>query len=120
MPQSALSALGMLVLAVAILFLAYWATRALGVWQMKHAAGTFLGAGAERFRVLAQLSLGRAERLMLVQVQESCLLLGVTQYGVALLKELRAEEAAALLEQQAAASPARFAEVLRDGLRKRK
>ena len=110
----------MLVLAVAILFLAYWATRARGVWQMKNAAGSFRVQGSAGLRVIAQLPLGRAERLMVVQVQERCLLLGVTQYGVTLLSELSAEEAGALQEPQAPLAPSRFAEMLRDSLRKKK
>ena len=118
MLDSLLSLLWMLVCVVVVVVLAYLFT--------KYAAGRngrFVSAsgGSERFRVLCRLSIGREQWAVLVQAGEQYLLLGVSQSGVSLLKELTAEEALSICpyrpDQPAASS---FGEVLRNILKQRK
>ena len=75
------SALGMLAVTVGILALAWQASR----WISGPSALT--GRSGGRLRALDQLVLGRNERLVLVSVGEDCcLLLGVTERRITLLK----------------------------------
>ena len=128
MPQSVWSLLGMLLVVLLILGLAYVVTRWLGTayggkgGRSGKALPASLRAGVpERFRVVAQIGLGRAERLVLARLGDRCFLLGVTEQGFTLLKELEGEEAQEWLrEEDPAAAPASFMDVLKDNLRKRK
>ena len=120
MPQSAFSALGMLAIAIGILVLAFWVTRALGTWQMKGSLGPVRLGGDGNIVLLNQVSLGRNERLVLVRVGQRCLLLGVTTENIAVLREFSEAEADELCRQPEKAHPAGFAEILKDSLRKRK
>lgn len=113
--ESVWSLIGMLAAVLAILALAYWTTRAVG----RHGGGIPGGAG-ERLRVLCRLSLGRDGALVLVRLQERCLLLGVTEHGVTLLKELEGDEAAEWLAEPEKSAPPSFMEILRENLGKRK
>lgn len=83
--------LGMLLTVVAVLALAYLCTRYLA-GRMPGLAGAGRGKGG--MRVLDQLTLGRDQRLTLVQVGEQFLLLGVTPNGITQLTQLTAEETA--------------------------
>ena len=117
--QNVFSLVGMLALVVLILFLAYWATRWLGRMQ----AGGNLRAMTrygEKFCVLAQISLGRNERIVLVRVMERCCLLGVTSEQVTLLRELDEEEAAAWISDKERPAAPGFTEILKENFRKRK
>ena len=128
MPQSVWSLLGMLLVVLLILGLAYAVTRWLGgAYGGKSGKGgkvlpASLRAGSsERFQVVAQIGLGRTERLVLARLGDRCYLLGVTEHGFTLLKELEGGEAQEWLRQEdSAAAPASFMDVLKDNLRKRK
>ena len=86
------SLLWMIVSVVVIIALAYWFT--------KYVAGRGgLGAFApmragEELEVLAQLPLGREQRLMIARAGERFFLLGVTASEVSMLAEFTQEEAA--------------------------
>lgn len=87
-----LSLLWMVVCVVAIIGLAYWVTKYVAGRGGLGAFGP-LKAG-EGLELLAQLPLGRDQRLAVVRAGERCLLLGVTAAGITLLAELTEEEAA--------------------------
>ncbi len=107
--------LGMLFVVILILVLAWAVTR----WVASRGIGAGgVSRGGGRLAVLGQLSVGRSERLLLVRVQERCLLLGVTQYSVALLKELTEEEAREWLREPE--PKATFLETLQENMRKKK
>ena len=128
MPQNVWSAVGMLAVAIAILFLAYLATRWLGLRQSPGGgSGRIRVNGDGPFRVLWQMNLGRSERIVLVQLGEEekggsskYLLLGVTAYSITTLKELTGEEAAGWFSAEDRASVPGFAEILKENLWKRK
>ena len=125
MPQSVWSAVGMLAVAIAILFLAYLATRWLGLRQSSSVgSGRIRGNGTGPFRVLWQMNLGRSERIVLIQLGEAkdkkYLLLGVTAYSITSLRELTGEEAAEWFSEEDRAPVPGFAEILKDNLWKRK
>lgn len=115
------SLLGVLAAVVLILYLAYAATKWIGTHSLPGGVGSLLASGAaERFRLLAQLGVGRNERLVLVRLEERCYLLGVTEHQITLLRELDGEEAARWLTQSERAPEASgFAEVLRRNMRKK-
>ena len=115
------SLLGVLAAVVLILYLAYAATKWLGTHSLPGGAGALFASGsAERFRLLAQLGVGRNERLVLVRLDERCYLLGVTEHQITLLRELDGEEAERWLTQSERAPEASgFAEVLRRNMRKK-
>ena len=73
--------------------------------------------GNENFRVAARLGVGRNAALVVVRVGERCLLLGVTEQNVTLLKEWEGEEADAWLTE--IPSDNGFLNVLRDALQQR-
>ncbi len=107
--------IGMLAAVVAILVLAYLATR----WiASRGVGGGAAGAGMD-FCVLRQLSLGRGERLLLVRLGEGCLLLGVTTDRITLLKELEAGEAAEWLKPREASAAPGFLDILKENLKKK-
>jgi flagellar protein FliO/FliZ len=68
-------------------------------------------------RVLARMPVDGRRSLLVVEAYGHYLLLGVTEGGVTLLKELTAEEIAAAERKRAAAPSKSFAEVLREKLR---
>ena len=116
MEKDLLSLLGTLVVIVAVLALAYVFTR----YVAGHTVSGGPAKGGEHLSVIAQLPLGREQKLVLVWLGERCLLLGVTQSSIVCLRELSAEEAAEL--QQKAAEPAApsFHNALRSVLEQRK
>ena len=125
MPQSIWSLLGMLLVVLLVLALAYAATRWLGSSYGGRggripSTGKVRAGGSERFRVIGQISLGRTERLVLACLGDRCYLLGVTEQGFTLLKELEGEEAQEWLREEETSAPASFMDVLKDNLRKRK
>jgi len=116
-----LTLVGMLLAVVGILVLAWLVTR----WIAKRGVSGSLGGGGDgRFRVLRQLSLGQGERLVLVQLEDRCLLLGVTPGGITLLRELDEEQSARWLpkdrEDGDAPAPPSFWEALQKNLPRRK
>ena len=126
MPGGVWSAVGMLAIAIAILFFAYLATRWLGLRQSSGGgSGRLRVNGAGPFRVLWQINLGRSERIVLVQFGEEkgknqFFLLGVTAYSISTLKELSGEEMAGWLSEEDRAPAPGFAEILKENLWKRK
>ena len=85
------SLLGMLVVIVAILVLAWWATKQIA---QRPSLQSFAGRAAnDDFRVLAQTSLGRDQRLVVAECGSRYFLLGVTEHSVSLVAELSEEEA---------------------------
>ena len=113
-----LTLLWMLVCVVAVIALAYLFTK-----YVAGRGGGMMGlsGGTDKFKVLARLSLGREQSLILVQAGERRLLLGVAPSGVSLVAELTQEEAQAICpppsDRQA---PPTFQEALRTVLRQRK
>ena len=107
----------MLSVTVLILVLAYQTSR----WVGSHAAPGRTGwpgsMGNDNFRVLARIGVGRSACLLVVRVRERCLLLGVTDGNITLLKEWEGEEADAWLTEPPADNA--FLGVLRDALRQR-
>ena len=105
-----------LISVIVIIGLAYWVSRKVG------GAGLVPGrqSAALRIEPLAQLNVGKSERLLLVRLGSRCLLLGVTAGGISLLAELTEEEAAQW-QAQTEGNPQSggFAELL-DGIQKRK
>lgn len=114
------SFLWMIVSIAVIIGLAYWFTRyAAG----RGGFGAFgpLRMGAE-LEILAQLALGRDQRLAMVRAGERYFLLGVTAAGISLLAEFTAEEAATWREQAETAEKSEtpsFREALNTVLRQR-
>ena len=112
-----MQALGMLSVTVLILALAYWTSRWVGSHAAPGQSGWLGGMGNGNFRVLARIGVGRSACLLVVRVRERCLLLGVTDGGITLLKEWEGEEADAWLAETPADNA--FMSVLRDALRQR-
>lgn len=102
---------------IAILALAYAATRMIGKYGAGMVAG---GPRMEELCVLRQIPVGRAERLVLVRVHQKCLLLGVAQGGVNVLCELSEEETAQWLEASAPAPGMEFLSALRKSVERKK
>ena len=116
MGDGTVSLLGFVLATVGILALAWWVSR----WIAIHGAslpGASLPPGQERFRVVGQVPLGRGERLALVRFQDRCLLLGVTEHSITLLREVEADEAAEWLAESK--RPPDFADLLGSVLRRR-
>lgn len=114
-----LSLVGMLITVILVLVLAYWCTKLIGRRGLPGwAAGT---GGGERAQILWQISLGKSERLVLIRMNQRCLLLGVTSGGINVLTELTDEEAADWLQKKGDPPQApSFLEILRENLPKRK
>ena len=90
-----LSLAGTLAVLAVVLVLAYLTTRLVGT----RLAGRVTGGGRGRhLTVVEQISVGKEAKLLLVKLEDHCLLLGVTQNGVTCLKELSQEEVAAWQE----------------------
>ena len=115
------SALGVLAVVVLILYFSYVATKWIGTHSMPGGNGMLrANGGAERFRILAQLGVGRNERLVLVRLNKRCYLLGVTEHRITLLRELEDDEAAQWLAQsESAPEVPSFMEILNRNLRKK-
>ena len=111
--------LGMLTAVAAILVLAYLFTRYVAG---RGGLSGFAPAAGGKLRFLDQLSLGKDQKLAVVQAGERFLLLGVTPSGISLLTELTPEEAALWRQEDGHARPAppSFKEALMDQLKKRK
>lgn len=107
---------------VLIIGLAYWFTR--------HVAGrgwlTGMGmpGGKDGFQVLAQLTLGKEQKLLLVQAGERYFLLGATASTITLVAEFTQEEARSWRskpdEGVPAAQPPSFREALQIVLKQKK
>ena len=115
------SALGVLAVVVLILYFSYVATKWIGTHSMPGGNGMLrANGGAERFRILAQLGVGRNERLVLVRLDERCYLLGVTEHRITLLRELEGDEAARwLAESESVPEVPGFLEILSRQARKK-
>ena len=122
MPANVWSLLGMQAVAVVILAAAYWATRWIGSWSAGVPGALPRGTASAKLRVLALLTLGRGERVVLVSLGGTCFLLGVAAGRVSLLREFDAEETQALLagDGEADMAPPSFMDALKENLRKRK
>ncbi len=111
MAANLISALGMLFTTVLILVLAYVTSR----WIAAHGApGAGLNGGGENFRVLSRIGVGRNASLLVFYARGRCMLLGVTEQNITLLKEWEGEEAEAWLSEPP--PDAGFLDVLRDTL----
>lgn len=105
-----------LISVIVIIGLAYWVSRKVG------GAGLVPGQRGVALRIepLAQLNVGKSERLLVVRLGSRCLLLGVTAGGISPLAELTEEEVAQWQAQaEGNPRPSSFAELL-DGIQKRK
>nr|WP_325186433.1 flagellar biosynthetic protein FliO [uncultured Oscillibacter sp.] len=91
------SLLGMILSVVVIIGLAYWFTRYVAGRGGLGAFGPLKAGGG--LEVLAQLPLGRDQKVIVVQAGQRYFLLGVTASEVSLLAEFTAEETACWLEQ---------------------
>ena len=115
--NAAASLLWLVVCVVLITGLAYWFTRFA-------AGGGLLGTPARLGRqitLLAQLGLGKDQRLILVQAAGRYFLLGAAPAGISLLAEFTPEEAAAWQAQpEGAANNPSFREALETILKERK
>ena len=119
--ESVWSLLGMLAVVVLILFLAYYATKWIGTYSTRATSPRpGAGGGDGGFRVLAQLSVGRNERLLLVRLGDKCCLLGVTANSITLLKDMEETEAQAFLAAREIPPATGFVDVLKENLRKKK
>lgn len=99
---------------VLIIGLAYWFTRYVGRHGMP---GGF--QADKRMAVLAQLSLGRDQRLAAVQVAGRYFLLGITAGQITLLAELTEEEAAQWQVPRTPEGQTGFRDALREVLRQK-
>ena len=114
------SLFGTLAAVLIIIGLAYWFTR--------HVAGSgVLGgirttAGDGRMQVVAQLTVGKDQRLLVAAVGERYFLLGITPGGISLLTELTEEEAAQWRrkEDDAPAAAPGFRDALRSYMQKKR
>lgn len=113
--SSFLSLLGVLTMVVLILFLAWAATRWIGTHSVP-GLGAVPGGGG-KLRLLGQLAVGRNERLVVVRLERRCYLLGVTEHGITLLRELEDDEAAPWLDGESE-ERAPFADTFADMLRR--
>lgn len=112
-----LSLAGVLLCVAAILFLAYWCTRRLGL-----AAGTGVAALGKHMRVVDRLALSQDKQIILAQVGSRWLVLGLSSGNVQLLTELTQEEAETWRQDMTGnqqTTPGGFGELLRQTLRNR-
>jgi flagellar protein FliO/FliZ len=85
------SLLWVVICILVILGAAYWFTRHVVGNGLYHPDG--VGAKGRGMEILAQLSLGKDQRLLVARVGEHCYLLGVCAGGISNLAEIGAEEA---------------------------
>lgn len=115
LPESPLWQLAaMAVWILIILGAAYWVTRYVG----RKGPGN-VGKQKENLRIVGALALGREQKLLVVQVGEKHLILGVTAGEIRLLGELTEQEAAGLQKDMEPAPPG-FGEALQRVLAERK
>ena len=119
MPGGIWSVIGMLVSAVLILFLAYFATRWIAERGLRVQGRTAEGGGG-RLTVLSRLAVGQRESLLVVALGDKCYLLGVTEHSITLLRELDEEASAVWLREAEPSAPPSFLEVLRESRNKGK
>lgn len=118
MPAQILSVLGMILTIAATLGLAYWCTRYVA---LRGVAGNAASQPATAFGVLAQLALGKGQRLVVVRLDKRCLLLGVCAESISMLAELTEEEAAPWLQgAKSAPQSTAFAAALRNIISQKK
>lgn len=87
MGEGCLSFVWMLLCVAAVLFLAYWFTKRVGM------SGRTWGAPGSHMLVWDKMSLGQDKAVVVAQVGERWLVLGVTGSQIQLLTELSAEQA---------------------------
>lgn len=94
---------------LAILALAYFCTR----WIAARGAPNFTRIhGDEALCILRQMNVGKNERLLLVRLQNRCLLVGVTAGSMSVLTELTPEEAEKWLNDADDSTPPSFLEAI--------
>lgn len=104
---------------VAVIGLAYWTTRKLGT--VPGAAVLGRQKNPLRIQLLAQLSLGRDEKLLVVQTGGRTFLLGAASGGISCLAEFTEEDLQVWRESSAPVeSPGGFSEVFRSVSGKKK
>ena len=119
MGEVLLSLLWVVVCCVVVLGLAYWFTKyVVGRGKL---GGLGVSKGAEKLRVLQQLSLGKDQRILVVRAGDRYLLLGVTASGMSTLAEFTPEEAKIWLaeEKQQTEQPPSFTEALQKVLKQK-
>ncbi len=84
------SLLGMLAVIAAVLILAWWATKQIAQRPGLQGFGGRLPNG--EMSILAQIPLGREQRLVVVECAARYFLLGVTEHNISMLSELREED----------------------------
>ena len=84
------SLLGMLAVIAAVLILAWWATKQIAQRPGLQGFGGRLPNG--EMNILAQVSLGTQQRLIVVECAARYFLLGVTEHNISMLSELREED----------------------------
>ena len=118
--QNVWSLLGVFAAAVLILYLAYLATKWIGTRSAPGSAAPFsFGGGMGTFRILAQIAVGRNERLVLIRMGEECCLFGVTEREITLLRTYKSEEAESWLTADEGIQPNTFLDALKASLRKK-
>lgn len=110
--------LWVVVCAALIIGLAYWFTKYVAAQGKLGSFG--MAKGAEQFKVLARLSLGKEQMLVLVQVGGRYLLLGVTHSAISTVAELTAEEAETWTKPPDQPPPPTFREALRTVLQQKR
>lgn len=100
MPADFWSLLGMLLAVIAILFLAWWVTSLVARQGALKLPGLVDSRQGGELCVLRQIPVSRTERLILVRLNQRCLLLGAAQGGVTLLAELTEAEAQPWLQSK--------------------
>ena len=102
LPEEVLQLIWALLVVAAVAVLAWLFTR----FVAGRASGGSMALPRERpVKLLAQLSVGREQRVLLIQVGEQYYLLGAAQGGVTLLDKLSEEESAELRRQAPPADP---------------
>ena len=111
------SLLGMLIVIVVVIGLAYWFTRHVVGKGRLPSFGMMRKEG--ELSVIARTQMGKDQRLAVVQAGERYFLLGVTAQNISLLAELSAEEAARWLpkEESGEGQNPTFKEAFMDSLR---
>lgn len=82
--EKGLTALGMLLVLIVILYLTYICTRYVG----RRAGGIGSGGTSQNMRILEQRMLGRDSSIAMVQVGERVLLVGISPQSITLLTEI--------------------------------
>lgn len=112
----AASFLWLIISVVLIIGMAYWVTRYVAG---RGGFGVLGPLAAGRLEILAQLTLGRDQRLVVARAGERCFLLGVAAGSITMLAEFTAEEAALWREQAGEKAAPAFREALNTILRQK-